>query len=41
MTYGTVAASINVEGSGVDALVEATRDRLHQRYADFVAFVAL
>ena len=41
MAYGTVAASINVEGYGVDALVTASRERLDRRYADFVEFVAL
>ncbi|MEE2888199.1 MAG: PfkB family carbohydrate kinase [Planctomycetota bacterium] len=41
MAYGTVCASLNVEGFGVDQLVDASRDRLEQRYQELIQFVSL
>jgi sugar/nucleoside kinase (ribokinase family) len=41
MAYGTVCASLNVEGFGVDRLVEANRDLLEQRYQELIQFVSL
>jgi sugar/nucleoside kinase (ribokinase family) len=41
MAYGTVAASLNVEGFGVEAMVAATPERLRSRFEDFVQFIAL
>jgi sugar/nucleoside kinase (ribokinase family) len=41
MAYGTVCASLNVEGFGVDRLVEANRDLLERRYQQLMQFVSL
>ena len=41
MAYGTVCASLNVEGFGVDELVSASRDRLEHRYEELIQFVSL
>ena len=41
MAYGTVCASLNVEGFGVDRLVEANRDLLERRYQELMQFVSL
>jgi sugar/nucleoside kinase (ribokinase family) len=41
MAYGTVCASLNVEGFGVDQLAEATRDRVERRYEELIQFVTL
>lgn len=41
MAYGTVCASLNVEGFGVDQLVDASRDRLERRYLELIQFVSL
>ncbi len=41
MAYGTVCASLNVEGFGVDRLVEANRDLLERRYQELIQFVSL
>ncbi len=41
MAYGTVCASLNVEGFGVKQLVNASRDRLERRYQELIQFVSL
>lgn len=41
MAYGTVCASLNVEGFGVERLVEANRDQLERRYQELIEFVSL
>ncbi|MCB9869468.1 MAG: sugar kinase [Planctomycetes bacterium] len=41
MAYGTVCASLTVEGFGVDAIAAANRERLERRYQDLIQFVSL
>jgi sugar/nucleoside kinase (ribokinase family) len=41
MAYGTVCASLNVEGFGVEPLAGATRDDLERRYRDLIQFVSV
>ncbi len=41
MAYGTVTASITVEGFGVDAIARAERSALERRFQDLMQFVAL
>ena len=41
MAYGTICASLNVEGFGVDNLVAATRNQLERRYQELIQFVSL
>ena len=41
MAYGTVCASLNVEGFGVEPLARATRDDLERRYRDLIQFVSV
>jgi sugar/nucleoside kinase (ribokinase family) len=41
MAYGTVCASLNVEGFGVEPVAGATRDDLERRYRDLVQFVSV
>ncbi len=40
VAYGTVTASLNVEGFGVDRLVSADRDAVEGRYAELMQFVS-
>lgn len=40
VAYGTVAASLTVEGFGVDRLASASRDELERRYHELQQFVA-
>jgi sugar/nucleoside kinase (ribokinase family) len=39
VAYGTVAASVNVEAIGVDALAAADRSTIERRYQDLLQFV--
>ena len=41
MAYGTVCASLNVEGFGVDCLAAVERERLERRYQELIQFVSL
>jgi sugar/nucleoside kinase (ribokinase family) len=41
MAYGTVAASIDVEAFGVDALATCTRAQVDRRYQDLVRFISM
>jgi sugar/nucleoside kinase (ribokinase family) len=41
MAYGTVAASMNVEAFGVDALAVAGREALERRYQDLIRFISM
>ena len=39
VAYGTVTASLNVEGFGVDKLAGASREDVDARYAELMEFV--
>ena len=41
MAYGTVCASLNVEGFGVEPLAATTREHLERRYRDLIQFVSV
>jgi sugar/nucleoside kinase (ribokinase family) len=41
IAYGTVTASITVEGFGVKAIVAATRDKVERRYQELIQFIAM
>ena len=41
MAYGTVCASLTVEGFGVDQLAATSRDWLEKRYQELIQFVSL
>jgi sugar/nucleoside kinase (ribokinase family) len=41
MAYGTVAASVVVEGFGVDTIARATRDLIERRYQELIQFVSV
>ncbi len=41
MAYGTVTASLTVEGFGVDQLASAGRSQLERRYQELIQFVSL
>ena len=41
VAYGTVAASLTVEGFGVDRLANSSREQLDRRYEELIQFVAV
>jgi sugar/nucleoside kinase (ribokinase family) len=41
IAYGTVTASVTVEGFGIDALAACTREQIERRYGDLVQFVTM
>ncbi len=41
VAYGTVTASLTVEGFGVDSLVEANREAVERRFKDLMQFVSV
>ncbi|MEM7199322.1 MAG: PfkB family carbohydrate kinase [Planctomycetota bacterium] len=41
MAYGTVAASLNVEGFGVDRLAGSTREDVERRFRELIQFVSI
>lgn len=41
IAYGTVTASVTVEGFGVDTLAACERSQIERRYADLMQFVAM
>lgn len=41
IAYGTVTASITVEGFGVKSLVAATREKVERRYQELIQFIAM
>jgi sugar/nucleoside kinase (ribokinase family) len=41
LAYGTVSASVAVEGFGVDSLANATRELIERRYHELIQFVSI
>ncbi|MEZ5965383.1 MAG: PfkB family carbohydrate kinase [Planctomycetota bacterium] len=41
IAYGTVTASVTVEGFGVDTIAACDREQIERRYADLMQFVAM
>ena len=41
MAYGTVTASVTVEGFGVDAIAGADRQAIERRYSELIQFISL